>query len=48
MELIRKEKNNMPFSLHDSMIVRMEITGDELVFYLDNVYEYSEDSGRML
>lgn len=44
MELIRKEKSNIPFSLHDSRIMKMEITGNELTFYLDNVYKYSEDS----
>lgn len=44
MELIRKDKNSIPFSLHDSKIIKMEIADDELVFYLDNVYEYREDS----
>lgn len=44
MELKRIDKNNIPFSLHDSRIVKIEIVSDELIFYLDNVYEYSGDS----
>ena len=44
MELRRTETNNIPFSLHDSRIVKIETNSDELIFNLDNVYEYSNDS----
>lgn len=44
MELKRTETSNIPFSLHDSRIVKIEINNDELIFNLDNVYEYSNGS----
>lgn len=44
MELKRTETSNIPFSLHDSRIVKIEINNDELIFNLDNVYEYRNGS----
>ncbi|MEF2738602.1 MAG: hypothetical protein U0O18_03290 [Clostridia bacterium] len=44
MELKRTETSNIPFSLHDSRIVKIEISNDELIFNLDNVYEYRNGS----
>lgn len=44
MELKRAETSNIPFNLHDSRIVKIEISNDELIFNLDNVYEYSNGS----
>lgn len=44
MQLKRTETSNIPFSLHDSRIVKIEINNDELIFNLDNVYEYRNGS----
>lgn len=46
MELIREAKNNIPFSLHDSRITKVEIRSEKLIFYLDNVYEYNNGSEK--
>lgn len=46
MKLRRKEKNNIPFRLHDSRIIKIETSSDKLIFHLDNVYEYSDNSEK--
>lgn len=46
MELIKKIKSNIPFSLHDSRIMRMEVVDDSLTLYLDEVFEYTKDSEK--
>ena len=46
MKLIQKIDCNIPFLLHDSRIERIEMDDGGLSFYLDNVYEYNEDSEK--
>lgn len=46
MKLKKETTNNIPFSLHDSRIRKIEIKGDHLHLYLDQVYEYTEDSEK--
>lgn len=46
MELNKKITSNIPFSLHDSRIMRMEITNDFLTLFLDEVYEYKNNSEK--
>ena len=46
MELRKKITSNIPFSLHDSRITRMEVTDDSLTLFLDEVYEYKQNSEK--
>ncbi len=44
MKLIKKTVSKIPFDLHDSRIVKMEVNDDNLTLHLDQVYEYHKDS----
>lgn len=44
MKLIKKTISNIPFDLHDSRIVKMEVNDSDLTLHLDQVYEYHKDS----
>ncbi len=46
MKLIKKTESNIPFSLHDSRIMKLEICGDNLVFQLDEVFEYTKETEK--
>ena len=46
MELIKKTISNIPFDLHDSRIVKMEVNDGDLTLHLDQVYEYHKDSQK--
>lgn len=46
MKLIKKSEDNIPFSLHDSRIIKWECTEDHLTIYLDNVFEYTKESEK--
>lgn len=37
MKVIKRIEDNIPFSLHDSRIIKWECAEDYLVIYLDNV-----------
>ena len=39
MKVIKRIEDNIPFSLHDSRIIKWECAEDYLVIYLDNVFE---------
>lgn len=44
MKLIKKTISNIPFDLHDSRIVKMEVNDGSLTLHLEQVYEYHKDS----
>ncbi len=44
MKLIRECESNIPFSLHDSRIIKIEMVDDSLRFYLDRVFEYKNNA----
>lgn len=46
MKLIKKTVSNIPFDLHDSRIVKMEVNDGNLTLHLDQVYEYHKDSEK--
>ncbi|MCI6270750.1 MAG: hypothetical protein SPF31_00930 [Lactobacillus delbrueckii] len=46
MKLIKKTVSKIPFDLHDSRIVKMEVNDDNLTLHLDQVYEYHKDSEK--
>lgn len=46
MKLIKKTISNIPFDLHDSRIVKMEVNYGDLTLHLDQVYEYHKDSQK--
>lgn len=46
MEYIRDRKSNITFSLHDSRILNMEISRDNLSLQLDRIYQYSGDEEK--
>jgi hypothetical protein len=46
MKLIKKTVSNIPFDLHDSRIVKMEVNDGDLTLHLDQVYEYHKDSEK--
>lgn len=46
MKLIKKTISNIPFDLHDSRIVKMEVNDGDLTLHLDQVYEYHKDQEK--
>ena len=46
MEYIRDRKSNITFSLHDSRILNIEISRDNLSLQLDRIYQYSVDEEK--
>lgn len=46
MEYIRDRKSNVTFSLHDSRILNMEISRDNLSLQLDRIYQYAGDEEK--
>ena len=46
MKVIKRIEDNISFSLHDSRIIKWECAEDYLVIYLDNVFEYTNDSEK--
>lgn len=46
MKVIKRIEDNIPFSLHDSRIIKWECAEDYLVIYLDNVFEYTNESEK--
>ncbi len=46
MEYVRDRKSNVAFSLHDSRILNMEISRDNLSLQLDRIYQYADDEEK--
>lgn len=46
MEYIRDRKSNITFSLHDSRILNIEISKDNLSLQLDRIYQYAGDEEK--
>ena len=46
MEYVRDRKSNVAFSLHDSRILKMEISRDNLSLQLDRIYQYADDEEK--
>ncbi len=46
MEYVRDRKSNIAFSLHDSRILNMEISRDNLSLQLDRIYQYADDEEK--
>jgi len=46
MDYIRERKSNFPFVLHDSRILNMEISRDNLSLQLDRIYQYADDEEK--
>lgn len=46
MKLIKKTISNIPFDLHDSKVIKMEVNDGKLTLFLDQVYEYQEEGEK--
>ena len=43
MDYIRDRKSTIPFSLHDSRILKIEISKDKLSLTIDRIFQYADD-----
>ena len=46
MNIKKRVDNNIPFSLHDSRIIKISVEAERLTLTLDKVYEYNGDSEK--
>lgn len=46
MDYIRDRKSYIPFSLHDSRIVQIEINETTLILKLDRIFQYTGDEEK--
>ena len=46
MDYIRDRKSNIPFSLHDSRILKIEISKDKLSLTIDRIFQYVDDEEK--
>ena len=46
MNIKKRVDNNIPFSLHDSRIIKISAEAERLTLTLDKVYEYNGDSEK--
>lgn len=46
MEYVRDRKSNVAFSLHDSRILNIKISRDNLSLKLDRIYQYADDEEK--
>ena len=46
MNIKKRVDNNIPFSLHDSRIIKISVEAERLTLTLDKVYEYNGDNEK--
>lgn len=46
MDYFRDRKSNVPFSLHDSRILKMEYSKTTLTLKLDRIFQYTDDEEK--
>lgn len=46
MDYFRDRKSNIPFSLHDSRILKMEYSKTTLTLKLDRIFQYTDDEEK--
>jgi hypothetical protein len=46
MDYIRDRKSNIPFSLHDSRIIQIEINETSLSLKIDRIFQYADDEEK--
>ena len=48
MDYIRDRESNIPFSLHDSRIIQIEINETTLTLRLDRIFQYAGDEEKVI
>lgn len=48
MDYIRNREDNIPFTLHDSRIVKIEINETTLTLKLDRIFQFTDDEEKRL